>query len=119
MQCARRWSRAEAEADNCDTGSTSWSSTHTLRITATVRVLYFASVRDALGTGGETLAGAATLGDVVAHVRSRLTAAGGADAAARLLGGCAFAVNDAYVDDRGTSLADGDEVAVLPPVSGG
>jgi molybdopterin converting factor subunit 1 len=37
---------------------------------------------------------------------------------ANFLGRCAFAVNQDYVD-RSAVLRDGDELAVIPPVSGG
>src|SRR5438270_300074 len=72
-----------------------------------VTVRLFAGLRERAGTGR------LELDDVerVADVWSRL---GLGDEP----GGLLYAVNREYVD-RGTALADGDEVAVIPPVSGG
>ncbi|MEO8349543.1 MAG: molybdopterin converting factor subunit 1 [Acidobacteriota bacterium] len=79
-----------------------------------VRVLYFASFRDAAGRSEETREvppGSrvadlwATLASEIPHLRRVPTAP-------------PVAVNRAYVEP-GTALADGDEVAFLPPVAGG
>jgi molybdopterin converting factor small subunit len=77
-----------------------------------VRVLVFASYADALGRGelALSLPPGATVGDCVAEVRRQV---GGRVPPAPLV-----AVNQAYATpDR--LLADGDEVAVFPPVAGG
>lgn len=83
-----------------------------------LRVLYFARLREALGTAEETLAlpaGIDTAGALVDWLRTR----GGAWAA-ELAAGRAWrlAVNQdlAGLD---TPLHDGDEVALFPPVTGG
>ncbi len=72
----------------------------------------FASARDAAGTGRDTLPGA-TVGEVLAAARRRY----GPDFAA-VLERCQIWCNGEATDlDQGVS--DDDEVAVLPPVSGG
>lgn len=83
-----------------------------------VRILYFAGVRDVLGCGEECVVGVRTLAEAIVHVHKRLVAVAG-ERAVRILDSCAFAVNDAYVADLSTLLGDADEVAVIPPVSGG
>jgi molybdopterin converting factor subunit 1 len=77
-----------------------------------VRVRLFASYREAAGTGRlETdLPQGARVADLLARLQPRLPTL----AAARGL----VAVNLAYVDPN-TILRDGDEVALIPPVSGG
>ena len=78
----------------------------------TVEVRLFAGARDAAGRSSDTFA-AATVGDVVAQADQRY---GPGFAALRAT--CRIWVNGEPADDA-TGLADGDEVAVLPPVSGG
>lgn len=80
------------------------------RIAVTVRC--FAAVRDALGT--DALALALPAGTTVAGLRTKL--AEGAPALLRLP--LAFAVNRDYARAE-TVLRDGDEVAFIPPISGG
>lgn len=79
-----------------------------------VRVRLFAILRDRAGADafalelapGATVASAA---QAVAHRYPKVEP---------LLSGTAFAVNQAYVADT-TVLRDGDELALIPPVSGG
>jgi molybdopterin converting factor subunit 1 len=77
-----------------------------------VRVRLFASYREAAGTGQleADLPRGARVADLLARLQPRVPAL----AAARGL----VAVNLAYVD-ADTVLHDGDEVALIPPVSGG
>ena len=77
---------------------------------ATLRL--FASIRQAAGTGRDTLEGA-TVGEVLAAAVAKY----GADFEAHL-GQCKVWVNGdpATADD---AVGDNDEVALLPPVSGG
>lgn len=79
-----------------------------------IELRLFGPAREAAGTGSATVevAEGATAGDVVAAVRERFPGLAG------LLPGVRVAVNHAYVD-AGTPVADGDEVAILPPVGGG
>lgn len=79
-----------------------------------VRVLYFASFREAVGVDEETreLEDGAT----VAHLWSRLRAAVPHFSKFRAMP--AVAVNCEYVP-AGRALADDDEVAFLPPIAGG
>ena len=74
-----------------------------------VRIRLFAGLRERAGTGSRTLEleEGATVGDV-------WPALGLGDEPAGLL----YAVNRRYAD-AGTALAEGDEVALIPPVSGG
>lgn len=84
----------------------------------TVRVVYLARLREAFGTAGEALVVAAeapTVGTVLAALRAR-----GGVWAHELAGGRAVraAVNHDLVAAE-APVRDGDEVALLPPVTGG
>jgi molybdopterin converting factor small subunit len=79
-----------------------------------VTVLLFASARTAAGTGHAVLALA---GRRLEEVPAALTASLGPDLGP-VLPSCAFWVNGEPAGP-GTVLREGDEVAVLPPVSGG
>lgn len=72
----------------------------------------FAQAREAAGTGRDVVGGA-TVGDVLAGARERY-----GPAFATLLGSCRVWLNGepTTVDE---AVGDDDEVAVLPPVSGG
>ena len=77
---------------------------------ATLRL--FASIREAAGTGRAQFDGA-TVGDVI----EQATSSYGADFAA-LLPTCKVWVNGEPAD-AGDAVGAADEVAILPPVSGG
>ncbi|MGQ0751456.1 MAG: molybdopterin converting factor subunit 1 [Betaproteobacteria bacterium] len=83
-----------------------------------VKVLYFARLREALGTAGEELALPASV-STLGGLRAILSARGGAWseelAANRRI---RAAVNQVMTDEQ-TVIADGDEVAFFPPVTGG
>lgn len=87
-------------------------------IEAQIRLLWFAWLRERLGTGEEELAlpaGVATVGALVAHLKAR----GPAYAAAldeRTQVRCA--VNQDFATAE-TPVRPGDEVAFFPPVTGG
>ena len=72
-----------------------------------ITVLAFARYRDLLGFQRLELTASPTLGELLADARF-----------AGLPKDALLAVNQAFAD-RGAALQDGDEVALLPPVSGG
>jgi molybdopterin converting factor small subunit len=72
-----------------------------------LRVLAFARYRALLGFESLDLPAVSTLGELLADARF-----------AALPADALLAVNQSFAD-RGTPLKDGDEVALLPPVSGG
>jgi len=79
-----------------------------------VKVLFFGSLRDAMGRAAETLtlpdqADLHQLLEVVSRDKPSISA---------LIPSLALSVNEEYAR-RDTKLKDGDEVALLPPVSGG
>ncbi len=76
-----------------------------------MRVLLFAALRDAAGPSVEVnLPAGATVRELRAELARVLPAA--------LLARSAIAVNHEYAEDE-RAVAPGDEVAVIPPVSGG
>lgn len=77
-----------------------------------VRLLLFAAAREAAGTRQVEMT-AATVGEVLDQARGRF-----GEAFSAVLAGCRVWVNG-EPSDPSTPLYDGDEVAVLPPVSGG
>ncbi|MGH9067631.1 MAG: MoaD/ThiS family protein [Acidimicrobiales bacterium] len=72
----------------------------------------FAAAREAAGTGRDEIA-APTVGAVLAEARSRY-----GELFASVLAGSRVWVNGELAADA-VKVGDGDEVAVLPPVSGG
>ncbi|TNF60138.1 MAG: molybdopterin converting factor subunit 1 [Burkholderiales bacterium] len=81
-----------------------------------IQLRYFASIREAIGTGSETVeTGAAT----VAALRDELIARGGAHAQALARGRAVRVSIDQTMADEAAALADGAEVAFFPPVTGG
>lgn len=82
-----------------------------------IRVRYFAAIREAVGTEGEEVSphGIATVADLLAHLRSLDGARGVALAPERRV---LVAVNQEHATAE-RALADGDEVAFFPPVTGG
>lgn len=79
-----------------------------------ITVLYFGALREAAGWPSETLELSAnsTAQQVLDHASEKLPAMQG------LLQRSAVAINQSYAMPS-TQLHDGDEVALLPPVSGG
>jgi MoaE-MoaD fusion protein len=79
-----------------------------------VRILFFGVLKDLAGQGGESLdlPDNATLGDVLSHYEARIP---------RLrewVSSIAMSVNQEYAGPE-AKLRQGDEIALLPPVSGG
>ena len=102
-------------------GSTSRPSAETATAPAlAVRVRYFAGARAAAGTPEETLhlavpdGRAVSVGDVLA---AAVSARG--DQLARVIAASSFLLDGTAVRDRGTAVADGQELDVLPPFAGG
>jgi MoaD family protein len=79
-----------------------------------VRLLLFARAREAAGRRDDALDGP-TLGDVLAVARERY----GPEFAEVLAGARVWVNGDEPASGDATPLSDGDEVAILPPVSGG
>lgn len=81
-----------------------------------VSVRYFASIREAIGAGQETVdTSASTLGEL----RDELIARGGAHATSLARGKAVRMALNQALSDESASLADGAEVAFFPPVTGG
>jgi len=81
-----------------------------------VHIKYFASIRELLGTGSETLDTGAT---TVAALRDALIARGGAYAESLARGKAVRVALNQTLSDESTLLAEGAEVAFFPPVTGG
>ncbi|WP_353069466.1 MoaD/ThiS family protein [Tunturibacter empetritectus] len=79
-----------------------------------MRVLYFGVLKDVFGRSGEDLelTDGASVADLIAGCRGRAVGAAG------VWDSMAVAVNQEYAQGVDV-LKDGDEVALLPPVSGG
>ena len=87
-----------------------------IAITITITVRYFASIREALGTGSETLS---TEAATVGALREELIARGGAAAEALAPGKAVRMALNQDICDADAVLSNGDEVAFFPPVTGG
>ncbi len=81
----------------------------------TIRVLYFASLREHFGLSGETVALADDV-KTVGQLRDWLVGQGRAELATTKNLRCAVNQDMARLD---TAIASGDEVAFFPPVTGG
>lgn len=82
-----------------------------------VSLLFFASLREALGTSGESVTVPASVATVGA-LRSHLAARGGNWSRVAAGGNVRCAVDQTMAGDS-ESLRDGAEVAFFPPVTGG
>ena len=83
---------------------------------AQVTVRYFASLREALGSG-ETIA--VDAGSTLAQLRDGLLARGGRHAEVLARGRAVRCALDQTMCDEAALLHDGAEVAFFPPVTGG
>ena len=79
-------------------------------------VRYFASVREALGKGSETIDTSAA---DLAALRNELIARGGAYAQSLARGRAVRVALDQVMSDESAPLVEGCEVAFFPPVTGG
>ncbi|HTE89956.1 MAG TPA: molybdenum cofactor biosynthesis protein MoaE [Terriglobales bacterium] len=79
-----------------------------------VRILFFGVLKDLAGQGGESLnlPEHATLGDALRHYEARIPRL------KELASSIAMSVNQEYAGPK-AKLSQGDEIAFLPPVSGG
>jgi molybdopterin converting factor small subunit len=82
----------------------------------TIRVRYFARLRDLMGASEQSLP-AAGLGDAAALIEK--IAAGRPEAADALRHASVRVEVNGVIGSRAVKLKDGDEVALLPPFSGG
>jgi molybdopterin synthase sulfur carrier subunit len=83
-----------------------------------IRVLYFARLKEALGTGGEEVAWVSGLHDVGSLVEW-LCSRGGAWAEELAPGRAVRVAVNQQMAGYDAPIADGDEVAFFPPVTGG
>jgi molybdopterin synthase sulfur carrier subunit len=81
-----------------------------------ITVRYFASIREALGTGSETLQ---TQAATLSALRDELLARGGAHAEALARHRAVRTALNQVMADETSALSDGAEVAFFPPVTGG
>ena len=81
-----------------------------------IQLRYFASIREAIGSGSETLDTAAA---TLAALRDELIARGGAHAEALARGRAVRVSLNQTMTDESATLSDGAEVAFFPPVTGG
>ena len=95
-----------------------------LEPTVKIKPLYFASLRDALTRDAEEADVPASLRvlDLLSWLRKRHPLLESDKRASAVLNSCACAINMDYIDDstdKERCFANGDEVALIPPVSGG
>jgi len=81
-----------------------------------VRIRYFASIREAIGSGSETVE--TTAADLAA-LRDELISRGGAHAHSLARGRAVRMAVDQVMCEESAPLTDGAEVAFFPPVTGG
>ncbi len=81
-----------------------------------VQLRYFASIREAIGTGSESLETAAV---TLAALRDELIARGGAYADVLAHGRAVRVALNQTMSDEAAALSDGAEVGFFPPVTGG
>lgn len=81
-----------------------------------IQLRYFASIREAIGSGSETLETSATS---LAALRDDLIARGGAHAEALARGRAVRVSLNQTMADESAALSEGAEVAFFPPVTGG
>ena len=81
-----------------------------------ITVKYFASIREAMGQGSETLDTSAV---TLAALRDALIARGGPGGDALARGRAVRLALNQVMSDESVALAEGCEVAFFPPVTGG
>jgi molybdopterin synthase sulfur carrier subunit len=83
-----------------------------------IKILYFAGLREATGTGAEEIVLPAAVRDI-AGLRALLRARGGAWAEALAESKRVRAAVNQDMAAGDTAVTDGDEIAFFPPVTGG
>jgi sulfur-carrier protein len=81
-----------------------------------LNIRYFASIREAIGTGSESVQ---TSASTLAELRDELIARGGGHAEALARGRAVRVALDQIMSDESAPLRDGAEVGFFPPVTGG
>lgn len=81
-----------------------------------IQLRYFASIREAVGTGSESVQTQAT---TLAALRAELVARGGAYAEALAPGKAVRVAVNQTMSDETAALTEGAEVGFFPPVTGG
>ena len=81
-----------------------------------VRIRYFASIREAVGQGSESMQ---TRAETLAALRDELVARGEPYASALARGKSVRIALDQDMSDESAALREGCEVAFFPPVTGG
>ena len=81
-----------------------------------ITVKYFASIRETIGVGSESVTTSAT---TLAALRDELVARGGSHALALARGKTVRMALNQTMADEAVALVDGAEVAFFPPVTGG
>lgn len=81
-----------------------------------VQLRYFASIREAIGSGSETLETAAT---TLSALREELIGRGGAHAEALARGKAVRVALNQTMSDETAALTEGAEIGFFPPVTGG
>ncbi|RYF16416.1 MAG: molybdopterin converting factor subunit 1 [Comamonadaceae bacterium] len=81
-----------------------------------LKIRYFASIREAVGQGAETLQ---TRSETLGALRDELVARGEPYATALARGRAVRMALDQEMSDDGAALREGCEVAFFPPVTGG
>lgn len=81
-----------------------------------ITLRYFASIREALGTGSQAWQ---TQASTVAALRDELMAQGGAYAEALARGKAIRVAVNQVMADESAAISEGAEVAFFPPVTGG
>ncbi|MGH8681642.1 MAG: molybdopterin converting factor subunit 1 [Burkholderiales bacterium] len=87
-------------------------------MSAKLRLLFFAKLREDLGTSGEELALPADI-STVAALRAHLLARGGAWATTLAHGRALRVAVNQEMAEPATPVRPGDEIAFFPPVTGG
>ena len=81
-----------------------------------IQLRYFASIREAIGTGTESVQ---TQAATLAALRAELVARGGAYAEALAPGKAVRVALNQAMSDEAAALSEGAEVGFFPPVTGG